>query len=131
LAKAWPDGRIKLALMAHLLAVRRELAQAFTAGEYRPLDVKGPDSNEFVAFARCHGGDAVLVIVARLFVRSSRGGRQWPRDWNATVLVDTFSALQQLVPVRRAIAGTQLAVSELLGALPVAILRARDTHRTK
>jgi (1->4)-alpha-D-glucan 1-alpha-D-glucosylmutase len=131
LAEAWPDGRIKLALTAHLLAVRRKLAQLFTEGDYRPLDVKGSDSNEIVAFARHHDGHAVLVIVARLFNRSSRGGRRWPRDWNATVLADAYSALQQLVPARRVIAGTELAVSELFGALPVAILRGRDTHRAK
>jgi (1->4)-alpha-D-glucan 1-alpha-D-glucosylmutase len=131
LAKAWPDGRIKVALMAHLLALRREFAQVFTEGDYRPLDVKGRDSTEITAFARCHGGDAILVIVARLFNRTTQGGRRWPsrHDWDATVSVEGFSALQPLLTQRRAPPGPELAVSEVFDALPIAVLRARETRR--
>jgi (1->4)-alpha-D-glucan 1-alpha-D-glucosylmutase len=126
LAAAWPDGRIKLALTARLMAIRRELAPVFTAGDYRALEVEGPDRHEIVAFARCDGGEAVLVIVARLFNRATRGGRQWPRDWNAAVSVDGFSALQQLLSEPRGLQGPRLAVAELFGMLPVAVLRGRD-----
>jgi (1->4)-alpha-D-glucan 1-alpha-D-glucosylmutase len=131
LAEAWPDGRIKLALMAHLLAFRRELAQVFTEGDYRPLDVKGPHSTEIAAFARCHGGDAILVIVARLFNRSTQGGRRWPsrHDWDATVSIEGFSALQPLLTERRSPPGPELAVSEVFDVLPIAVLRARETRR--
>ncbi len=125
LAAAWPDGRIKLALTARLLAIRRELAGVFTNGDYQALEVEGPDRHEIAAFARCHGGEAVLVIVARLFNRATRAGRQWPRDWNAVVAVDGFSALQQLLTVRRPPQGPRLAVAELFGVLPVAVLRGR------
>jgi (1->4)-alpha-D-glucan 1-alpha-D-glucosylmutase len=131
LANAWSDGRIKLALMARLLGVRREFAKELTEGDYRPLDVKGPDSNEIVAFARCHGGDAVLVIVARLFNRSTQGGRRWPtwRDWDATISVEDFSALQQLLTTRQSPQGPELAVSEVFDVLPLAVLRAREMRR--
>jgi (1->4)-alpha-D-glucan 1-alpha-D-glucosylmutase len=125
LAAAWPDGRIKLALTARLLAMRRELAPVLAEGDYRALEVEGPDSHEIVAFARCYDGEAVLVIVGRLFSRSSHGGRRWPRDWNAVVAVDGFSALQQLLAGRRAFQGRRLAVAELFEALPVAVLRGR------
>ena len=131
LADNWPDGRIKLALTARLLAVRREFPQVLTHGDYRPLRVNGPDSAEIVAFARRHGGEAVLIVAARLFNRSSQGGRRWPRDWHATVSVDGFSALQQLLAGQRALKGTDLAVSELFGVLPIAVLRARDTRHSK
>ncbi|HEY4403513.1 MAG TPA: hypothetical protein VGN55_02580 [Xanthobacteraceae bacterium] len=131
LANAWPDGRIKLALTARLLALRREVPQVFTQGDYRPLRVQGPDSAEIVAFARCHGSDAILIVAARLFNRASQGGRRWPRDWNATVSVDGFSALQQLLAEQRTVKETDLPASELLGVLPIAILRARDTRHSK
>jgi (1->4)-alpha-D-glucan 1-alpha-D-glucosylmutase len=131
LARAWRDGRVKLALMTHLLALRREIAQVFDDGDYRPLAVKGRDSDEIIAFARCHGGEAVLVIVARLFSRSSGGGRTWPsrRDWEATVSVEDFSALQQLLTGHQIMAGPELAVAEIFDGLPVAVLRARETRR--
>jgi (1->4)-alpha-D-glucan 1-alpha-D-glucosylmutase len=130
LAHAWPDGRIKLALTARLLALRHELAKVCTDGDYRPLAVEGPDADEIVAFARCHEGDAVLIITARLFNRSTRGGRRWPtrQDWDATVVVDGFSALQQLLTTRHSRRGAKLAVSELFDALPLAVLRARETR---
>jgi (1->4)-alpha-D-glucan 1-alpha-D-glucosylmutase len=125
LAAAWPDGRIKLALTARLLAIRREFAPVLAQGDYRALEVEGPDRHEIVAFARCHDGEAVLVIVGRLFNRSSRGGRRWPRDWNACVALDDFSALQQLLAAPQQLQGTRLAVAELFEALPVAVLRGR------
>jgi (1->4)-alpha-D-glucan 1-alpha-D-glucosylmutase len=128
LATGWPDGRIKLALTARLLAIRRELAHVFAEGDYRPLEIEGPDSDEIVGFARCHGGNAVLVIVGRLFNRPTQGGRRWPRDWNAVVSVDGFSALQQLLTAPQALKGPHLTVADLFGALPVAVLRGREMH---
>jgi (1->4)-alpha-D-glucan 1-alpha-D-glucosylmutase len=129
LAKAWPDGRIKLALTARLLAVRRELAKIFINGDYQPLQVKGRDCHEIVAFARGHDRDAVLVIAARLFNRVTQCGRRWPspRGWDATVSVEGFSALQQLLTARQAPPGPELAVAEVFDVLPVAVLRARQT----
>jgi (1->4)-alpha-D-glucan 1-alpha-D-glucosylmutase len=131
LADSWPDGRIKLALIAHLFAARRKFAKEFTDGDYRPLDVKGPDSEEIVAFARCHDRDAVLVIVARLFARSTLGGRRWPTGnlWDATVAIENFSALQPLLTTRSPPQGPQLAISAVFDALPIAVLRARVARR--
>ncbi len=132
LAKAWPDGRIKLALTARLLGLRQEMANVFSAGDYRPLAVKGRDADEIVAFARGHEGDAVLVIVGRWFKRSTQNGLCWPtrHDWNATVVAEGFSALQQLLTEREPARGPELAVSETFDALPIAVLRAREPRRT-
>ena len=84
----------------------------------------------FIQFARCHGSEAILVIVARLFGRSTQGGRWWPCDWNAVVSVHGFSALQQLLAAPRSLQGPRLAVAELFGVLPVAVLRGRDARRS-
>jgi (1->4)-alpha-D-glucan 1-alpha-D-glucosylmutase len=131
LARAWPDGRIKLALTARLLALRQAVAAVFTHGEYRPLEVKGRDADEIVAFARCHKRDAVVVIVARHFGRSSRGGRAWPSpaDWNAGVAVEDFCALQPLLSAPQCPSGSALAISEIFDGLPLALLRARTARR--
>jgi (1->4)-alpha-D-glucan 1-alpha-D-glucosylmutase len=132
LAKAWPDGRIKLALTARLLALRREVAQVFAHGEYRPLVAKGRDAEEIVAFARCHDGDAVLVVVARRLGRSTQGGRRWPspHEWVATIAVEEFSALQPVLCARQLPPGPEPAVSQIFDGLPLAVLRARDRRRS-
>jgi (1->4)-alpha-D-glucan 1-alpha-D-glucosylmutase len=131
LANAWRDGRIKLALTARLLALRREATQVLTDGEYRPLKVQGRDAEEILAFARCHEGDAVLVVVARLFGRSSERGLRWPsrHDWEATIAVEEFSALEPVLSARQARPGPQLAVSEIFDGLPLAVLRARGASQ--
>jgi (1->4)-alpha-D-glucan 1-alpha-D-glucosylmutase len=131
LAQAWPNGAIKLALTARLLALRRQLPHVLAHGDYRPLAVKGPHSNEIVAYARGHGGDAVIVVVARHFNRATRGGRRWPTpsDWDAAVSVEDYFALQQIPAAREPAAGPELAVAAAFDVLPVAVLRARDTPR--
>jgi (1->4)-alpha-D-glucan 1-alpha-D-glucosylmutase len=130
MAQAWHDGRIKLALTARLLGLRQELAKVFTAGDYRPLTVTGRDADEIVAFARWHDGDAVLVIVARLFNRSTQGGRRWPtpHDWDATVSLEGFSAVRKLLPTAQPLSGPNLAVAEIFDTLPLAVLRACATR---
>jgi (1->4)-alpha-D-glucan 1-alpha-D-glucosylmutase len=131
LAKAWPDGRIKLALAARLLALRREAAKVFAHGEYRPLVAKGRHAEEIAAFARCHEGEAVVVVVARLCGRSTQGGRRWPspHDWVTTIAVEEFSGLQPVICARQLPPGPELPVSQIFDGLPLAVLRARDVRR--
>src|ERR1700722_351409 len=79
LVQNWPDGRIKFALTRHLLKLRTELADVFAHGDYQPLQASGPHGGHVIAFARRHGRDAAIVIVARLFASVSQAGRAWPR----------------------------------------------------
>jgi (1->4)-alpha-D-glucan 1-alpha-D-glucosylmutase len=131
LARTWPDGRLKLALTARLLALRQETAKVFTQGEYRPLAARGRDAEEIVAFARCHEGDAVVVVVSRLFGRSTHGGRRWPsgHDWDANMAVEEFSAIQPVLSAQELPPGPELAVSQIFDGLPLAVLRAREVPR--
>jgi (1->4)-alpha-D-glucan 1-alpha-D-glucosylmutase len=62
----WPDGRIKMFLMACALRFRRRKAALFLCGEYTPLRAEGADANRLVAFARHNGDTAALVVVPRL-----------------------------------------------------------------
>ncbi len=52
LVQHWPDGHIKLAWTRHLLKLRNELADVFTDGDYRPLQVTGRHRDHVIAFAR-------------------------------------------------------------------------------
>jgi (1->4)-alpha-D-glucan 1-alpha-D-glucosylmutase len=71
LLKGWPDGRIKLLLVAKLLRLRREYPALFDTGSYEPLDVTGPDAERVCAFMREADG-ARMIVAALLF--PGRGG---------------------------------------------------------
>ena len=75
----WRDGRIKLAVIAILLAHRRDRPKLFAEGRYEPLIATGPRADQICAFARCHEEDALVVAAARFPVRC-----QAEPDWTGT-----------------------------------------------
>ena len=127
LAASWPDGRIKMALIRRILALRQQLPHVFTNGGYRPLAVEGAHANEIVAFARVSGRDAVIVACGRSFARATGNGRRWPAGdaWDATLAVEGFSDIGDVLAAGATLTGPKLAVSELFDVLPVALLRAQ------
>jgi (1->4)-alpha-D-glucan 1-alpha-D-glucosylmutase len=137
LAGAWPDGRIKLALTRSLLTLRSELADLFTNGAYRPLEVVGPNRREIVAFARVRERDAVIVVTGRFFGRATQEGRRWPpsQAWNASILAEGFSAIRTVLPAGKTMTGPRLPAADLFEVLPIAVLHAQHTavrgERTK
>jgi (1->4)-alpha-D-glucan 1-alpha-D-glucosylmutase len=66
LAANWRDGRIKQAVIARVLAVRRAAPRLFAEGAYTPIQVEGPLARHVVAFARSLGGEIAITIVCRL-----------------------------------------------------------------
>jgi (1->4)-alpha-D-glucan 1-alpha-D-glucosylmutase len=62
LLQQWRDGRVKQYLIARLLDDRRKRPDLFAEGEYRPLQLAGPASKQWLAFARILGADALLVL---------------------------------------------------------------------
>jgi (1->4)-alpha-D-glucan 1-alpha-D-glucosylmutase len=130
LASTWPDGRVKLALMRELLALRQELADLFTHGSYRPLDVIGPHRREIIAFARLGERNAIVVVSGRLFGRATQEGRRWPpsQAWNASVLAEGFSAMRNLLAAGKPLPGPRLPVADLFDVLPIALLQAQYTQ---
>ncbi|OAJ48815.1 malto-oligosyltrehalose synthase [Pseudomonas marginalis] len=61
----WRDGRIKQALIAQVLGLRKAHPELFRSGAYTPLEVVGTHAERVVAFAREHQGKYVLVVVPR------------------------------------------------------------------
>ncbi|ROM34126.1 malto-oligosyltrehalose synthase [Pseudomonas poae] len=61
----WRDGRIKQALIAQVLALRKAQPEVFSQGDYTPLEVCGTHAEHVVAFYREHQGKTVLVVVPR------------------------------------------------------------------
>ncbi|MDO9345154.1 MAG: malto-oligosyltrehalose synthase [Pseudomonas sp.] len=61
----WRDGRIKQALIAQVLALRKAHPELFRSGTYTPLEVVGTHAERVVAFCREHQGKRLLVVVPR------------------------------------------------------------------
>jgi (1->4)-alpha-D-glucan 1-alpha-D-glucosylmutase len=125
LAESWADGRIKLALTRHLLALRNELRALFRDGIYQPLEVKGPHRDHVVAFARVAGRDAAIVAVGRHFAPFTDGGRDWPNAsaWDASLVLDGFPSPRHWLEPDKKVSGTEVAVASLFDIIPIAILR--------
>jgi malto-oligosyltrehalose synthase len=89
LAGQWRDGRIKQALIAGLLALRRARPALFSEGIYRPVTVEGARAASVVAFIRQHGDQWLLVAAPRLplpLLGSSDAIAVSPRAWLDTAL---------------------------------------------
>jgi (1->4)-alpha-D-glucan 1-alpha-D-glucosylmutase len=129
LVQTWPDGRIKLAVTRCLLAFRKELANVFTQGDYRPAEISGKHCDEVLAFVRSGGRDAAIVVAARLVGRASNYGRRWPTGeaWEGSIAVEGFSSLRNIFTAQTIESRSELDLSELLDVMPVAVLQARGT----
>lgn len=129
LAATWKTGRVKQAVTARALALRRERPFLFARGEYVPLPAEGPRADHVVAFARLHDDAASVTVVPRLPALLLGDGDDIlirPAAWEGTTLsVPAGLAGRRLRDViggaEIALTGT-VAVADVLGALPVALL---------
>jgi (1->4)-alpha-D-glucan 1-alpha-D-glucosylmutase len=127
------DGRLKLHVIAAGLRFRRAHDVLFRTGDYVPLDVTGARAAHVFAFARVHGRDAVIAVTPRLTttlvpepsappigdvwgdtcvnLTGALGERQWANALTCESVAADGSA--------------RLAISDVLGRLPVAVLASR------
>ena len=70
LAEAWPDGRIKLAVIATLLEYRSRHPELFAEGTYEPIMAEGAEGNRVCCFVR-KGADAAILVAASRFPGTS------------------------------------------------------------
>jgi (1->4)-alpha-D-glucan 1-alpha-D-glucosylmutase len=66
LLSEWRNGRVKLAVVQRLLALRAHLPALLSEGTYLPLTVKGKHAAQVVAFARRHANAWAVIIVTHL-----------------------------------------------------------------
>jgi malto-oligosyltrehalose synthase len=66
LVDRWRDGRIKQAMIARTLALRRACPRLFADGSYEPLAARGTFADRLIAFARRRDDEALVVIVPRI-----------------------------------------------------------------
>ncbi|WP_027213051.1 malto-oligosyltrehalose synthase [Burkholderia sp. WSM2232] len=62
----WRDGRVKLAVVQRVLALRAHLPELLCQGTYLPLTVRGAHASNVIAFARRHGNAWAVVVASRL-----------------------------------------------------------------
>ncbi|MCC8396766.1 malto-oligosyltrehalose synthase [Paraburkholderia sp. MMS20-SJTR3] len=65
----WRDGRVKLAMIQRVLALRTHLPELLSQGAYLPLAVRGKHAASVIAFARRHGNAWAVVVASRLAAR--------------------------------------------------------------
>jgi (1->4)-alpha-D-glucan 1-alpha-D-glucosylmutase len=112
----WRDGRVKLALTAALLNLRRERAALFAEGDYQPLRVVGEAADWVVAFMRTLGAQKAAVIVARFPAH-----RAAAPDWRASVELPP-GAWREVLGRPPYESGAPL--GDWLGKMPIAVLYA-------
>jgi (1->4)-alpha-D-glucan 1-alpha-D-glucosylmutase len=126
----WPDGRVKLWLIARLLALRRERAAWFERAGYRPLRVEGTHARRALAYARHGDGRSMVVVVPRLWLPLASEEQPWPLGaaWGDTMLRLASDApqwrnlLTDAALVRGPGATPRLALRDVLATFPVAAL---------
>jgi (1->4)-alpha-D-glucan 1-alpha-D-glucosylmutase len=126
----WRDGRVKLSVIAAVLALRGRAPGLFTAGDYVPLRVDGPQAEHIFAFARVHEGRAAIVAVTRCATGLALDGDQpvvQGTEWDATAVHVPRSLIGRrgsnvLVSDWSRELTARIAASDLLGSLPVAVL---------
>jgi (1->4)-alpha-D-glucan 1-alpha-D-glucosylmutase len=123
------DGRVKLYLIYKALGFRRAEPGIVQSGDYLPLGATGEGKEHLCAFARTKGGQWALAAAPRLSTRlcGPEGLPLGEKTWDGAALL-----LPREAPVhwRNVFTGEtlaaeenkQLALAEVFGAFPVALL---------
>ncbi len=131
LVGAWRDGRVKQAVIARILDLRRRTPVLFARGDYAPLAAEGPCAKRVIAFARREGDAAMLVIVPRLPLGLMEGSGAIlipPAAWTGTCLPLPpwleGRTLHDVVSGTELRAGARVGLGVALAGFPLAVLAA-------
>jgi (1->4)-alpha-D-glucan 1-alpha-D-glucosylmutase len=137
LAANWQDGRAKLYLIHKGLEFRKAHPAMFSAGDYVPLEPRGPRARHLIAFARRTGREWTAVAVPRLLAQISRppappvGPSVWGRATTVELPQDAPDRWLNLftgetVKSSRRRGMKSLRLPDLFSSFPVAALAPRD-----
>jgi (1->4)-alpha-D-glucan 1-alpha-D-glucosylmutase len=124
------DGRAKLYVVSRTLRLRRSATGLFRDGEYLPVEATGAKADHVFAFARRTADRTVLVVVPRLSAKLVGGAERpplGPEVWSDTRLelpwVEPGTKWWNHLTGERVVpTGAEVAVGEMLGRFPVALL---------
>lgn len=119
------DGRVKMFVVHTTLNFRREHGAMFSQGEYIPLYAAGDKAEHLIAFARRMGGDEIIVLAPRLYVRLTNGEERPPLGedvWGSTRLTLSQGRYHDLFTGQNYEVQEQLQIAGVLNRFPVALL---------
>ncbi|MFL5236603.1 MAG: malto-oligosyltrehalose synthase [Rhizomicrobium sp.] len=126
LLQSWRDGRVKQALIAKLLNLRKQMPQLFSDGDYLPLQASGRGQDHVLAFARRAGSDHVIVAVPlRCAAACRKEPMPDPQFWQDTSLIlreHLQSRSWKSLFGNPVLAEDNLRCADLFGRFPVAVL---------
>ncbi|NYT45246.1 malto-oligosyltrehalose synthase [Alcaligenaceae bacterium] len=132
----WRDGRIKQAVVAACLRLRRRLPLAFSIGAYEALPVSGKRHEQVLAYARSAGDQHCVVVLPLhghrgLAAAGGAGSLQFPeRYWEDTSvsLPPRYAGMEMKNAldgsIQRPGTGGMLRLDDLFADLPLAVLAA-------
>ncbi|AZF48075.1 malto-oligosyltrehalose synthase [Pseudomonas sp. R2-7-07] len=133
----WRDGRIKQALIAQVLTLRKANLELFSDGAYTALEVVGQQAEHVVAFCREHQGNHVLVVVPRWSRRLLENALQPlipAQVWGDTRVKLPFAAATQnwkgLFQTSVVTPDKELLISAALGDFPVNVFINSDSQES-
>jgi (1->4)-alpha-D-glucan 1-alpha-D-glucosylmutase len=130
--KNYPTGQIKLYLIWRILDLRRRRRALFERGAYVPIVATGAQKEHICAFTRTSVETSAITIVPRLVLGLTKGAQRGALEadlWQDTSL--SIPAANRTVRYRNVLTeqvitvepdGRALAIPEMLGLLPVAVL---------
>ncbi|MEG8234852.1 malto-oligosyltrehalose synthase [Pseudomonas orientalis] len=137
LLSSWRDGRIKQAVIAQVLALRKANVELFSDGAYTALEVVGPQADHVVAFCRELQGKHVLVVVPRWSRRLLENALQPlipAQVWGDTRVKLPFAATTQnwkgLFQTSAVTPDKELLISAALGDFPVNVFINTDIQES-
>lgn len=114
----WPDGRVKLGLIAKVLEHRSEQPLLYESGDYVPLTVTGGRAEQLFAFMRRRGETVAVCAVPLMIGKLGRNP-----DWGDTsIQLGAPIALTDRLSRAELDPTDSLSVGPLLAQLPVAFL---------
>ncbi|AUZ46213.1 malto-oligosyltrehalose synthase [Pseudomonas orientalis] len=137
LLSSWRDGRIKQAVIAQVLVLRKANVELFSDGAYTALEVVGPQADHVVAFCRELQGKHVLVVVPRWSRRLLENALQPlipAQVWGDTRVKLPFAATTQnwkgLFQTSAVTPDKELLISAALGDFPVNVFINTDIQES-
>ena len=130
----WRDGRVKQAVIAAALQLRRSAPPLFEDGNYEPLQTTGLRAGHVLAFARSAGDDTVLVAVPLRCAAGVGAEPRLPPGWWGDTCIQTPAALsgrnlRNALSAEAVAMAPQLRVDDLFGAFPSALLSTVEPPR--